>query len=173
MKEKINDLVNNYIDKELNQKDLDKVNELVQSDDKFKTILSMHNYVHVTLSEIPQKSAPLGITELIMEKIVNKISEKYRKNYLFRGVVSILTMILVFTLFFFFYYVGDLAFVKSAAESTGSYTSIISSGFSYFVQIMNTEIFKTVSGLLGFVVLLGFYYNFNSHKSLKNILDKL
>ncbi len=38
---------------------------------------------------------------------------------------------------------------------------------------MNTEIFKTVSGLLGFIVLVGFYFNFNSHKSLKNILDKL
>ena len=173
MNDKYNELVNNYIDKELNQHELAKVEELMQTDDKFRTILSVQNYVHETLSEIPQKYAPLGVTDLIMEKIVRKISEKYRKNYLFRGVVSVLTMFLIFTLFFFFYYLGDLAFVKSATESTGSYTSIISSKFSYFTQIMNTEIFKTVSGLLGFVILIGFYFNFNSHKNFKNILDKL
>lgn len=173
MNNNYNDLVNNYIDKDLNQNDLDKVNNLIHSNDEFKTILSIHNYVHETLSEIPQKSAPLGFTELIMEKIVNKISEKYRKNYLFRGVVSVLTMILVFTLFFFFYYLGDLAFVKSTAQSTGSYMSFISSGFSYFIQIISTDIFRTVSGLFGFIVLVGFYFNFNSHKNLKDTLDKL
>ncbi len=112
MNDNYNELVNNYIDKELNQNDIEKVEELVQTDDKFRTILSVQNYVHETLSEIPQKFAPVGFTDLIMEKIVQKISEKYRKNYLFRGVVSVLSMFLIFTLFFFFYYLGDLVFVQ-------------------------------------------------------------
>lgn len=173
MNDNYNELVNNYIDKELNQNDIAKVEELVRSNNDFRTILSVHNYVHETLSEIPQKSAPLGFTELIMNRITKKISEKYRKNYLFRGVVSFLSMILIFTLFFFFYYLGDLVFVQNVAESTRNYSNIFTSSFSYIYQLVQTDIFRTVSVLLGFIVLVGFYFNYNSHKSLKDTLDKL
>ena len=173
MNNNFNELVNNYIDKELNQNDLEIVEELVRSNKEFNTILSVHNYVHETLAEIPQKSAPIGFTELIMNKIVTSISEKYRKNYLFRGVVSVLTLILVCTLFFFFYFIGDLVFVKDVATSAGSYTNMFSSGISYFTELIKTEIFKTISALLGFIILVGFYFNYNSHKILKNTLDKL
>lgn len=173
MKDNYNELVNNYIDKELNQNELETVKELIQTNDKFKTLLTVQNYVHETLAEIPPKFAPAGFTDLIMEKLMHKISEKYKRNYLFRGVISALLIILIFTLFFFFYYLGDLAFVKNAAESAGNYTNIISSAFSYLSHIMNTEIFRTVSVLLGFIILIGFYFTYNSHKSLRNILDKL
>ena len=106
-------------------------------------------------------------------KHFKKIGEKYRKNYLFRGVVSILSMILIFTLFFFFYYLGDLVFVQNVTESTRSYSNLFSSSFSYLSQLVKTDIFRTVSGLLGFIILIGFYFNYNSHKSLKDTLDKL
>jgi hypothetical protein len=172
MNDNYNELVNNYIDNELNQNDIEKVEELIHSNNEFKTILSVHNYVHETLSQIPQNPAPLGFTESIMNKIVKKLGEKYRKNYLFRGVVSILSMILLFTLFFFFYYLGDLVFVQNVAESTRSYSNIFSSSFSYLSQLVQTDIFRTVSGLLGFIILIGFYFNYNSHKSLKETLDK-
>lgn len=173
MNDNYNEIVNNYIDKELNQNDLEKVEELVRSNNEFRTILSVHNYVHETLYEIPQKNAPFGFTDSIMNKIIKKLSEKYRKNYLFRGVVSILSMILIFTLFFFFYYLGDLVFVQDVAESTRSYSNLFSSSFSYLSQIVKTDTFRTVSGLLGFIILIGFYFNYNSHKSLKDTIDKL
>ncbi|MCW8849624.1 MAG: hypothetical protein OQJ81_06555 [Melioribacteraceae bacterium] len=172
MKDNYNELVNNYIDKELNPNEIEKVEELVHSNNEFRTILSVHNFVHETLSEIPQKFAPIGITESIMNNIVKKISDKYRKNYLFRGVISVLSMILIFTLFFFFYYLGDLVFVQNVAESTQSYSNIFSTSFSYLSQLVKTDIFRTVSALLGFIVLVGFYFNYNSHKSLKETLDK-
>ena len=173
MNNNYNELVNNYIDKELNQTDLDNVEELVRSNEEFKTMLSVHNYVHETLSEIPQKFAPIGFTELLMNKIVHKISEKYIKNYLFRGVVSVLTLILVCTLFLFFYFIGDLVFVKEVTTSAGNYTDMFTSSFSYFAELIKTDIFRTVSALLGFIILVGFYFNYNSHKSLKDTLDKL
>lgn len=173
MKNNYNELINNYIDKELSQNDLDNVEELVKTNEDFKILLSVHNYVHETLPEIPQKFAPVGFTELLMKKIVSRISDKYKKNYLFRGVISALTMILIFTLFFFFYYLGDLMFVKNVAESTRSYSSTLYSSFSYLFQLVKTDIFRTVSALLGFIVLVGFYFNYNSHKSLKDTLDKL
>ena len=173
MNDNYNELVNNYIDKELNQNDVEKVEKLVLSDNKFRTILSVHNYVHETLSEIPQKFAPVGFTESIMSRITKKLSDKYNKNYLFRGVVSILSMILIFTLFFFFYYLGDLVIVQSVAESTRGYSNLFSSSFSYLSQLVKSDIFRTVSGLLGFIVLIVFFFNYNSHKSLKDTLDKL
>ena len=173
MNDNYNELVNNYIDNELNQNDIEKVEELVHSNNEFKTLLSVHNYVHETLSEIPQKNAPVGFTESIMSRITKKLSDKYKKNYLFRGVVSILTMILIFTLFFFFYYLGDLVIVQNVAASTQGYSNFFSSSFSYLSQLVNTDIFRTVSGLLGFIVLIVFYFNYNSHKSLKDTLDKL
>ena len=99
MKTDYNDIINKYIDKEVNSEEIERVNELIQSDSKFKKMISVHKYVHESLSEMPLKLAPQGFTELVMNKIVTSLSEKYKKNYWFRGVISIFGLILVLILF--------------------------------------------------------------------------
>ena len=170
---KNDDLLNKYIDNELSREELDKVDELVKSDNKFRSQLTVHKYVHETLYQLPLKMAPHNITETIMNSIVGKISDKYRKNYLFRFVVTALSSILLITLFILFYFIGDLAFFKNASEISINFSDKIFSSLSYLKEIFNSNVFKTVTGLFGFVILLLFYFNYNSHKQLKDNLNKL
>ena len=170
---KYDELMNKYIDNELTSDELNQVEELIKSEKNFSSQLSLHKYVHETLYQVPTKKAPKNITEIIMRKIAGKISDKYKKNYLFRFVVATLTSILILTLFLFFYFLGDLELFKNASEFSFDYSDKILPSLSYIKDIFNSEIFKTVTGLLGFVILLLFYFNYNSHKQLKDTLNKL
>jgi hypothetical protein len=167
------ELINKYIDNEINQEELNEINELIKTEDKFSTLFSVHKYVHETLYQMPLKKAPFSITEAVMSKISSKLSEKYRKNYYFRFVIASLGSILFITLFLFFYFIGDLALFNDAAELTSRYSDKILTPFSYLMDIFNSNIFKTVSGLLGFIILIIFYFNYNTHKQLKDTLKNL
>jgi hypothetical protein len=168
-----NELLNKYIDNELDTNELNQVEELVKSEKNFSSQLSIHKYVHETLYQVPLKKAPSNITEMIMRKIAGKISDKYKKNYLFRFVIATLTSILILTLFIFFYFLGDLEIFKSASEISFNYSNNILPSISYLKDMFNSDIFKTITGLLGFVILLLFYFNYNTHKQLKDTLNKL
>jgi hypothetical protein len=170
---KNDDLLNKYIDNELSRDELDEVEELVKTNNKFRSHLSVHKYLHETLYQLPIKNAPLNITEIIMNKISGSINKKYKKNYLFRFVIAVLTSILVLTLFMFFYFLGDLELFKNASEISMNYSDKILPSISYMNEIFNSNVFKTVTGILGFVVLLLFYFNYNSHKQVKDMLTKL
>jgi hypothetical protein len=173
MKKDFNEIVNKYIDNELNENELNEVEKMIESDEDFKTSITVQKFVHDSLHEIPLKSAPIGFTDLVMNKIIKKLSEKYKKNYLFRGVVSILSLVLVFILFIFFYYLGELEVIRDAAATTDNIFDKIVPTVTYLSQIVKTDLFKTITGLIGFIVLIGFYFNLNSHKELKEKLKQL
>ena len=172
MREYYNSIANKYVDNELNSKELNEVEELLSTNDDFKKTLSVHKYVHESLYEIPQKLAPNGFTELLMTKIVNRISDKYKKNYWFRGVIAFFSLFLAATLFLFFYFLGSLEFVQSASSTVNNYTEKIIPTFRHITEFVKTDIFKTVTGLISFIILVGFYFNMNSHKQLKNKLKE-
>lgn len=173
MKDNYGELVNKYIDNELTKNELNKLDELVKTNNKFNNILRVQSYVHNSLSHIPLKQVHSGFTDLVMNKIIHKISDKYKKNYLFRGVISVLIFMLIFTLFGFFYFLSDLEMITNFTNSATTFTDHFLPSLSYFYKVINTEIFKTVSGIIGFIVLVGFYFNYNSHKHTKDLLNEL
>ena len=172
MKNKFDDLVNRYVDNELNQNELIEVEELVQKDEQFTITLTTHKYVHNSLPDIPQQSAPLNITESIMKKIIGKLSERYNKNYFFRAIIAAFVSILVTFLFMLFFYAGNLPVVQESTNISSYLIDYTQPIISYAHKIVSSEMFKTVSGLLGFIVLLGFYFTFNSYKELKDRLKQ-
>lgn len=173
MIENYNNIVNKYVDNELNKQEIDNVNGLIDKDEEFRNTLSVHKYVHESLYDIPLKLAPNGFTELLMNKIVHRISDKYKKNYAFRAVIAFFSVFLMVSLFMLFYFLGSLEIVQTASSTASNYTEKIIPTISYFTDFVKTDIFKTVTGLIGFIILVGFYFNINSHKELKNRLKEL
>ncbi len=168
-----NDILNKVVDNELNRQELDEVNELINTNEEFKTKIIAHKFVHNSLTEIPLKYVSDNFTELVMNKIVGKLSERYNKNYLFRGVITIFVLLLVILLYGFFYLLGHLPIVQDALTYTSSYKENIIPFVNYFTEFIRTDIFKTVTGLFSFIILVGFYFNINSHKALKEKLKEL
>lgn len=173
MKEYYNNIANKYVDNELNSKELNEVDELLNTSDDFKKTLSVHKYVHESLYELPLKLAPNGFTELLMNKIIHRISDKYKKNYAFRMVIAFFSVFLMVSLFMLFYFLGSLEITQTTSSTVSNYTDKIIPTFSYFTDFVKTDIFKTITGLISFIVLVGFYFNLNSHKEIKNRLKEL
>ena len=92
------DFLNKYIDNELTRKELDQFEVQIETDNKFNSMFKVHKYVHNSLYEMEHKSAPDGFTDIIMKKIVKKLSSRYHKNYMFRFVISLLTIFLLISL---------------------------------------------------------------------------
>lgn len=166
-------IVNKYVDNELNSKEINEIEELLSSDENFKKALFVHKFVHDSLYKMPLKVTSNGFTELLMNKIVHRISDKYKKNYAFRAVIAFFSIFLMASLFMLFYFLGSLDFVQTASSTANNYTEKIIPTISYFTDFVKTDIFKTVTGLIGFIVLVGFYFNLNSHKEMKNRLKEL
>ncbi len=162
-----NELINKYVDKELSIKEIEETNELINNDITFKKLISTHKYVHESLYQLPSKYAPHGFTDLVMNKIINRISEKYRKNYFFRFALVTFGILLFVTLFFFFYFFTDLAFVQSNYKVANDYASKLLPILNNITQFVKTDIFKIITGMVSFIVLVGFYFNFNLHNNFK------
>lgn len=161
------ELINKYVDKELTIKEIEEANKLLSNDNKFNEMISVHKFVHETLYQIPHKFAPDGFTDVVMKRIINRISEKYKKNYFFRIILATFGILFIVTLFFFFYFFTDLAFVQSSYKVANNYTSKLLPILNSITQFVKTDIFKIVTGMVSFIVLVGFYFNLNLHNNFK------
>lgn len=167
-----NEIINKYVDNELTIKEIEETNELINNDSNFKKIITTQKYVHETLYQIPLKSAPQGFTDLVMNKILNRISEKYKKNYFFRFVLASFGVLLVVTLFFFFYFFTDLAFVQNSIKVANDYSFKLAPILNNITQFIKTDIFKIVTGMVSFIFFVGFYFNLNFHNNFKKQINK-
>jgi ATP-dependent Zn protease len=172
MKNKYDDLVNKFVDNALSKSEINEVEHLVNNDKNFNLNLTTHKYVHESLHDIPQQSAPQNIAENIMKQIIGKLSDRYNKNYFFRVIVFAFISILITFLFMLFFYGSNLQVFQESTNITGYLKTYTKPVLSYGQKIITSDIFKTVSGLLSFVILLGFYFTFNSYKELKNRLKQ-
>jgi hypothetical protein len=172
MKNKYDDLVNKFVDNELSNSELSEVEQLVNNDKNFNLNLTTHKYVHESLHDIPQQCAPQNIAENIMQQIIGKLSDRYKKNYFFRVIVFAFISILITFLFMLFFYGSNLQVVQESTNIS-SYLKIYTQPVINFIHnIITTDMFKTVSGLLSFIILLGFYFTVNSYKELKDRLKQ-
>lgn len=162
------ELINKYVDKELTIKEIEETNELIKKDEEFNKLISKHTFVHETLSQLPLKYAPKGFTDLVINKIINRINEKYKKNYFFRFVLTTLGILLVISLFFFFYFLTDLAFVQNFHKNVSNYSINFLPITEKIADLFKIKIFKILTGMISFIVLVLFYFNINKYNSFKS-----
>ncbi|MCB0744882.1 MAG: hypothetical protein KDC67_13320 [Ignavibacteriae bacterium] len=171
MKHNYDELINKYLDNELSNAELESVNVLLKSDNEFKTKFATQKYVHENLYELPVHEAPIDISEKIMSKLVSKLKSKYQKNYFFRGVITVLSIVLITVLFMFFFYLNDLKFIQDAPSATNYIKNYTRPAFAFISKLIASEIFRTVSGIVGFIILLSFYFVLNSYKDFKDRIN--
>ncbi|MFZ1290179.1 MAG: hypothetical protein WAR79_08810 [Melioribacteraceae bacterium] len=168
MKNNFDELINKYLDNEIDSDELNTVNDLLKNNTEFKTKFITQKYIHENLNEIPLHSAPTNITELVMGKIISKLSIKTQKNYFFKGILAILLVFLFITLYFFFSLLGDLKIVQQTVSYIDYSKNYFQPIVTFFSKIIQNDIFRTLSGLLGLIILLSFYFSLNSFKDFKN-----
>jgi hypothetical protein len=75
---------------------------------------------------------------------------------------------LVITLFFFFYFLSDLALVQNTYQSANDYSAKFLPITKKIAEFIKTDIFKILTGIISFIILIGFYFNINMYNSFKN-----
>ncbi|MCB9210217.1 MAG: hypothetical protein H6609_12645 [Ignavibacteriales bacterium] len=172
MKAKYDDLINRFIDNEVTSNELNEIDNLLLENEEFKVNFKTHKYVHENLYDLPIYSAPETVTENIMSKILSKITVKYKKSYFFRVIVTSILLMIITSLFLFFSYLGKLDFVQQTSNPVEVVSNYTKPFFIYMYKIFASEVFRTVSGIAGFVILLSFYFTFNSFKNFKDKLKQ-
>ena len=87
------DLYNKYIDNELNEKELADFNQLLSLDPDAVQKLKSLQTVERLAKKIETFDAPDGFSGKIMAKIKPQFSKRYQKNYFFRFIISLFTVL--------------------------------------------------------------------------------
>ena len=170
---KYDELINKYLDNELNLAEVNNINDLIKEDADFKLNFATHKYVHENLIDLPVHSVSDNFAEKLMSRILSSISVKYKKSYFFRGIISVLTVMLIVILFLFFFYALNLPVVQNSISGLEESQNLLKPFLIKLKQVLSTNIFKTASAAIGFLILLGFYFTFNSFKDFRNRINQL
>lgn len=118
------------------------------------------------------KEAPLEITSKVMSKITASIKIKYEKHYFFRIIIGIFLLLFISTLFV----LSSVVVEPEVVKEISSYTTSTKNHFFDFLKpitnIFDTEIFRMLSFLFSFVVLLLFYFKRNLLKDFKKRIEQ-
>lgn len=166
------ELINKYLDNDLESAEINELNDLVKQDSNFKMNFITQKYVHENLYDLPVQSAPANLAESIMSKILGSISVKYKKSYFFRIILSIFLLLIVASLFIFFFYALNLPAVQHSTTIVENTKNVFEPIFDMVNKVLTSEYFKTVSAAVGLIILIAFYFTLNSFKSFKDRLKQ-
>ncbi len=172
MKYNYEELYNKYIDDSLTTIELEIVNKLLSKDETFRVGMQTHKLVHNSLFKLPVINAPMEITSIIMERISTGISEKYKKSYFFRFVITAFIVLLFASFLLFVFFNGN---VQGNEELFSGYVNIQDYLKNIFIKtetLFGSNLIKTIGGVFGFLILLFFYFTLDEYKKFKKILKQ-
>jgi len=168
------EILNKYIDGELESFELAEIKSLIEKDDEAVKRLRALRLIDESLKQIEVDLAPSNFTEKLMDLISQKTKTiKPKINYFFFSIVSLLS-------------IGVLAVIASAVNSTNQQTG--EQAVNPYVQqtkdflVKNLDILKDFFGnqtvmligsFLTFVLLIGVYFTFETHKNFKKKLNSI
>jgi hypothetical protein len=165
------DLINRYIDGELNKEEKDKFEKQADSSPELKNKLEAMKNIHNILLTQKEKSPSKDFTSLVMRKISRSSSFHKSQNYFFTAIVSVFSLICLGILG---YLVG--AVLSSTGDSSLSLPDISVPIINYignFTErtevLINPKYFSVIGYLAASLVLLSGYIFFENLKSLKKV----
>ena len=172
MNKKYDELYNKFIDNELSNEEIKKINELSETDKKFKVELRAHKFVHNSLLEIPLLKAPIDITAKVMEQIVGSIYKKYEKNYFFRIVLGIFGIMFVVIIILFFQSIGSIQSNTNTIKLFEYLKPYSQNIIPKITSLFNSSLIKTIISLLSLIILLFFYFTMDEHKKFRKRINQ-
>jgi len=164
-----NDILNRYLDGDLNSKEIDEVNRALDNSTELKKEFDALSRIHNILSKQQVDQTKSDFTNLVMLKIRKKSkSENEQKIFL----ITILFFFGVITLGivgFVLYQI--LSTVPSTADSTNTLNSLGKNLNNFFSDLFSKNRITLFGSILSFVMLVSAYFLFEFQKhSGKNLM---
>ena len=164
MNDNLNKKLNEFIDGNLDDKELENLNETILNDadalEKLKGLKTVDNILHTLGAE----SVPDSFTQNVMNEIRRKKAKKQKSNnYFFQGIVfAFVAGILFFTGYAVYFGNG-----KSSKIFSNSLFKNISETLGQYLSVVNTVAFShtslIIAGTLSLILLVTFYFIVSEH----------
>lgn len=167
------ELLNKYIDGELQGSELAEVQSLLANEDNIKRLKALQ-VVDQSLKKLEYDSAPAGITEKIMKAVFSSSQKiKIKKNYFVVMIniifVTLIAAALIYAISLINWNYSSDAFDMKLDNSLKSVKETIPSFLAFFKN-------KTVmfwGSILSLILLLAIYYTVEAHKSFKKRIENI
>jgi len=166
MNDNLNKKLNEFIDGNLNEKELENLNEIILNDADALEKLKGLKTVNRILRNLEAESVSDNFTQKVMNEIRNKKTNQLKSNnYFFHGIVfAFVAGILLFTGYAF--YLGN---GKSSQIFSASIFKNISEKFVQYLSVFNigafSHTFTIIAGSLSLILLVTFYFIVSAHRA--------
>ncbi|MBN1301589.1 MAG: hypothetical protein JW995_10280 [Melioribacteraceae bacterium] len=106
MKNEYDDMMNKYLDGELNQTEINELNDMISRDTELLEKLKAYKLVDKHLKDIEPDTTPADFTIRFMERL-NTVSEKLESNKFFYSIITFFFISIVGSLVFLFTYFSE------------------------------------------------------------------
>jgi anti-sigma factor RsiW len=161
----INDeLLNKYLDDELNREEKDFVKTAIENSPELKKKYAALLEAHSLLKNIEPDSPSTNFTKLVMKKISSKTSTSRQQKYFLFSILSIFGLIMLgITGYAFFQIISSM----QASESTEAVTTYSKSVGDYFSNLFGQKNLSIFGSILSFIMLVSGYFLFEFQKQSK------
>jgi hypothetical protein len=170
----IDDLMNDFIDNQLDYNEIVKLNNAIDAEDDLKVKLKALKIVDATMRKIEINTIDESFTSRVMVKI-NKVMSvsKPVKNYFFYSMISIMSVLLTSILIVMGYYSNWDTSESSKIDLLEKITPYISSFISSVSSVMANKFLMTLSSSMILLLLVILFLTYDGFKSFKNRLRGL
>jgi hypothetical protein len=161
----INDeLLNKYLDDELNREEKDLVKTAIEKSPELKKKYASLLETNHFLKNIDLDSPSLDFTKLVMNKIRSKTSTARQQKYFLFSILSFFGLIVLGITGYVFY---QIISSMQASESTETITTYSKSIGDYFSNLFGQKNLSIFGSILSFIMLVSGYFLFEYQKQSK------
>ena len=161
----INDeLLNKYLDDELNREEKDYVKTAIENSPELKKKYTALLDAHSLLKKMDLDSPSLDFTKLVMNKISTKASTARQQKYFLFSVLSLFGLIVLGITGYVLYQIISSMQTSESTEAVTTYSKSIGDYFSNLFGQKNLSIFGSI---LSFIMLVSGYFLFEYQKQSK------
>jgi len=166
------EILNKYIDGELDQKTLNEVREILRISEEDMKRLKALQFVHQGLKNMKEDEVSSDFTQLVMSKLQRKVKVKKEDRFFIFSISSVfvgLSLIIIGYVIYSFDFgtqsPGPVQFITNLSDTFESW--IIS--LRTFLNSVNTSV---IGSIFSFVIIISAYFLFENFKHTKEQLSK-
>ncbi len=173
MIELTDEILNRFIDDELNPSEKKEVNKIIKSSEDARRRLYAMKLVHTELKKYPPAKPSLDFTSVLMKKIIRRQEPKGQRYFIFSisSVFIIISLAIIGYLTSFILSIGN-----STDEGNGTVNNFVQL-VEKLVNVIQTLFSNGNVSIIGFIfsfaIIISAYFFFDSHKQARAKLTKL
>jgi len=170
---RIDDLLNKYIDNEISQSELEEMQFLLKDESNVKKLKALQ-LVNTSLKKLESYSAPEAFTLKAMAALSNKFSKaKSKTNHYAEYLLSVLGLIIAATVLFILFSADWSSTDNSTSQQITKAMDVVKNNVPGILSFFKNKSVMTLGLSLSMIFLIIAYYSVEAHKSFKKRISKL